>query len=252
MIDPRQSPDDSTSLVARTWPTVGAPVLIVPLGSTEQHGAHLPLDTDTSIAVVVAEALAARAKAAGEDAVVAPAVAYGSSGEHQDFAGTISIGTAALELMLIELGRSASHWARRTVFVNGHGGNLEALIAAVRVLRSEQRDAAWLPCAPDNGEPHDAHAGHLETSLALHLRPSLVRTNRVEPGATEPIGELLPRLRAGGVRSVSPNGVLGNPTTATAAEGDRLLTAVLEASWRRFIGGVASDGRLVSGGATDA
>lgn len=256
MIEPRHPFDDSPDLVARTWPTVGAPVLFVPVGSTEQHGPHLPLDTDTSIAVVVAERLAARARAAGADAVVAPAIAYGSSGEHQDFPGTISIGTAALELMLIELGRSASSWAVRIVFVNGHGGNLDALIAAVRVLRSEGRDAVWLPCASDDGGAHDAHAGYDETAVQLHLRAGYVRETRFEPGATASIGELLPRLRAEGVRPVSPNGVLGDPSGASVAAGEHLLSAIVDATWRRFTGEVTTDGRLVArdgtGGAADA
>ena len=255
MADARHPLDDSARLVERTWPTVASPVLLVPVGSTEQHGPHLPFDTDTVIAVAVAGQLAERARAAGTEVVVAPAIAYGSSGEHQDFSGTISIGTAALQLMLIELGRSASSWAPRTVFVNGHGGNLQALSAAVGVLRSEDRDAAWLPCAPDDGGPHDAHAGHDETSIMLHLRLASVRAERIEPGATAPIGELLPRLRDEGVRAVSPNGVLGDPRTASATAGERLLTAIVDAAWRRLTGEVAPDGRLVPrpavGGASD-
>src|ERR1700731_2980242 len=96
-------------LDALTWPEAAGRaesggILLIPAGSTEQHGPHLPLNTDTDIAVAVA------AGAAERDArlVVAPAVAYGSSGEHQSFAGTLSIGSDATELILIELGRSAS------------------------------------------------------------------------------------------------------------------------------------------------
>ena len=251
MTDPRHPSDLLAPLAERTWPTVASPVLLVPVGSTEQHGPQLPLDTDTVIAVAVAEGLAERARAVGMDAVVAPAIAYGSSGEHQDFPGTISIGTAALQLMLIELGRSASAWAPRTVFVNGHGGNLQALSAAVRVLRSEDRDAAWLPCSPDDGGPHDAHAGYDETALLLHLRPASVRVDRIEPGATASISELPPRLRAEGVRAVSPNGVLGDPRAATADAGERLFAAIVDAAWRRLMGEVARDGLLVAGSASD-
>ena len=252
MTDPLHPLDDSAHLVERTWQTVGSPVLLVPVGSTEQHGPHLPLDTDTAIAIEVADRLAERARAAGTDAVVAPAIAYGSSGEHQAFPGTISIGTAALQLMLVELGRSTSTWAPRTVFVNGHGGNLEALIAAVGVLRAESRDAAWLPCAPDDGGSHDAHAGYDETAILLHLRPSSVRIDRIEPGATAPIGELLPRLRTEGVRPVSPNGVLGDPRTASPAAGESLLTAIVDAAWRRLTGEVAHNGCLVARAACDS
>ena len=110
------------------------PFLIVPVGSTEQHGPHLPLDTDNRIAIAVA---AAAAVELGENFLVAPAICYGASGEHQGFDGTISIGTEVLNSVLIEYGRSACDWARRLVFVNGHGGNLDALRSSVRLLRTE-------------------------------------------------------------------------------------------------------------------
>ena len=72
--------------------------------------------------------------------MLAPAIGYGASGEHEGFPGTVSIGTSALRLLLVEFGRSASQWASRLVFVNGHGGNVEALAAAVALLRYEGRD----------------------------------------------------------------------------------------------------------------
>ncbi|UUT34867.1 creatininase family protein [Microbacterium elymi] len=83
---------------------------------------------DTLIAAAVCARAAARC---APEVRVAPALAYGASGEHQDFPGTISIGTEALAHALIELGRSARTWAARLVFVNGHGGNLDAVRAAV-------------------------------------------------------------------------------------------------------------------------
>ncbi len=198
----------------------GAANVLVPVGSTEQHGPHLPLDTDTRVATAVAAAVAANL-----DLVVAPPIAYGASGEHQGFAGTVSIGTAALQAVLVEYGRSASDWARRVVFVNGHGGNLDALCAAVALLRSEHRDAAW--CTP-TAAGSDAHAGHTETSLLLHLSPDLVRTTESRPGNTETLADLMPQLRAGGVRVVSDSGVLGDPTTATADHGARLFAEMVD------------------------
>jgi len=191
--------------------------LIVPLGSTEQHGPHLPLDTDTRIATAVAGALAQQMPA---ENLVAPAIPYGASGEHQGFPGTISIGTEALATVLIEYGRSACDWADRLVFVNGHGGNLDALRTAVRLLRAEGRDVGWCSCSVTDA---DAHAGDMETSVLLHLSPELVRTRDAAPGNTEPLADLLPRLRAGGVAAVSTSGVLGDPTTATAAAGERMV-----------------------------
>ena len=201
------------------------PMVLVPVGSTEQHGPHLPLDTDTRIAVAVARATAA-GLAAGvpERSLVAPAISYGASGEHQSFAGTISIGTDVLNRLLLEYGRSACCWARRVVFVNGHGGNADALAAAVGRLRFEGRDVAWVPCAVTDG---DAHAGHTETSLLLHLSPADVRVDRYRAGNRSPIAELMPSIRAGGVATVSEVGVLGDPTTASAAAGERILAEMI-------------------------
>jgi len=198
-----------------TWPEIeGRPTVLVPVGSTEQHGPHLPLDTDARVAAAVA------ARAAGP-VLVAPPVAYGASGEHEGFAGTVSVGHEALRLLLVELGRSAARWAGRLVFVNGHGGNVPTLVDAVGLLRYEGRDAAWFACSPGG----DAHAGRAETSLVLALDPALVRSER-DPGNTAPITDLLPAMRAGGVAAVSPNGVLGDPTGASAAEGERMLSAM--------------------------
>lgn len=204
-----------------------SPSLMVPVGSTEQHGPHLPLDTDTQIATAVARGARARLE---QDWLVAPAIAYGASGEHQDFAGTISIGTAALTTLLVEYGRSAACWAPRFVFVNGHGGNVGALRGAVSALRAEGRDAAWCPCVAAGG---DAHAGHTETSVLLHISPADVLTDRWLSGNRAPLAELLPSMRRGGVAAVSRVGVLGDPTTATAAEGKRIFAEMVDECVRR-------------------
>jgi mycofactocin precursor peptide peptidase len=209
-----------TSLAGSVWPELSErPLLVVPLGSVEQHGHHLPLGTDTSVACAVAQAAAGSL----DDALLAPALAYGASGEHEGFPGTISIGTEALTGLLVEYGRSAGRWAGRVLVVNGHGGNLDALRAAVPLLRQEGRDVAWFPCGTAGG---DAHAGRTETSLMLHVEPEGVLGQRAVAGETRPIGELLPRLRREGVRPVSPTGVLGDPAGASAEEGATLLGAL--------------------------
>jgi creatinine amidohydrolase len=198
-------------------------VLLVPIGSCEQHGPHLPLDTDTRIAVAVSMRAAERAGGA----VVAPAVAYGSSGEHAGFAGTLSIGQAALETLVVELVRSADAFAA-VVLVNGHGGNAEPIGRAVSLLRAEGRSVRswWPPAVADPAA--DAHAGWTETSILLVLAPELVAMSRAEPGATQSLAELLPALRRGGVRMVTPNGVLGDPTGASVGAGRRLVATYVD------------------------
>jgi creatinine amidohydrolase len=211
-----------TSLAGAVWPELpDGPLLVVPLGSVEQHGHHLPLGADTAIAGAAAGAAAGLL----DGALLAPALAYGASGEHEDFPGTVSIGTEALTGLLVEYGRSACRWAGRVLVVNGHGGNLDALRAAVPLLRSEGRDVAWFPCAVPDG---DAHAGRTETSLMLHVEPEGVLTERAVAGVTTSIAALLPRLRAEGVRGVSPTGVLGDPAGASAAEGAALLAGLVD------------------------
>ena len=203
-----------------------SPSIMVPLGSTEQHGPHLPLDTDTRIATAVARAAQAGLGARCEQGwLVAPAIAYGASGEHQSFAGTISIGTEALTTLLVEYGRSAACWAQRLVFINGHGGNVGALKSATATLRAEGRDVGWCPCATAGG---DAHAGHTETSVLLHISPADVLTDRWLAGNGAPLPELLPSMRRGGVAAVSSVGVLGDPTTATASEGKRIFAEMVD------------------------
>jgi mycofactocin system creatininase family protein len=223
------------TLTAARWPDVASGprrVLVVPVGSLEQHGPHLPLDTDTRIAAAVA----ARACAGCGGVGLAPAIPLGASGEHADFPGTLSIGHVALSTLLVELGRHASLYWPSMLLVNGHGGNVAAIGEARATLRAEGRDcqvwhagvrpallaAAGLPLVPD------AHAGRVETSIMLALAPGDVRLDAAERGETRPLTEIMARLRAGGVRKLSPNGVLGDPAGATAAEGETLLTLLTE------------------------
>jgi creatinine amidohydrolase len=207
------------SLGPAHWTDVDASLrrlLVVPVGSVEQHGPHLPLDTDTRVAAAVA----GRACADLSGVWVSPPVAIGASGEHAAFPGTLSIGTEALATCLVELGRHASaHW-ESLLFVNGHGGNAEALAAARGRLRAEgRRCGVWHAGVPGG----DAHAGRQETSLMLAIAPADVEIAAAAPGDTRPIAEIYPLLRERGVRELSPNGVLGDPSGASAEEGERML-----------------------------
>jgi mycofactocin system creatininase family protein len=133
--------------------------------------------------------------------------------------------------LLVEFGRSASQWASRLVFVNGHGGNVEALAAAVALLRYEGRDVGWCSCTAENS---DAHAGHTETSVLLHISPTDVWVDERLPGNSAPLAQLMPQMRQGGVAAVSELGVLGDPTTATAEDGKRILAEMVDACLRRI------------------
>lgn len=197
-----------------TWTDVGqrvAPIVVVPVGSCEQHGPHLPIDTDTIVATHLAHRLARHR----DDCVVAPPLTITASGEHQGFPGTLSIGTEIMAGAVIELARSAT-WARGVVFVNGHGGNVTAMQRATEVFEQERRDVlVWWPSIPDA----DPHAGRAETSLMLAIAPDLVRHDRVEPGPVPSMAELVTH----GVRPLSPTGVLGDPTAASTRHGTAIL-----------------------------
>ena len=224
-------------LAQARWPEVERgprQLLVVPVGSLEQHGPHLPLDTDTRIAVAVAR----RACAGRAGVALAPALPVGASGEHAAFPGTLSIGSEALAGCLIELGRHASLYWPALLLVNGHGGNVTAVEAAAERLRYEGRAClAWHAALPEA----DAHAGRSETSIMLALAPGAVRRDAAERGDVRPLELILPLLREGGVRAVSPNGVLGDPAGASAAEGQRLLAYLvdgLNAAMDRFLAGL--------------
>lgn len=221
-------------LTDATWPEIhpqtfgGAPpVLVLPVGALEQHGPHLPLDTDAVTATAVATAVAeARPRAA-----LAPTLPIGASGEHADFPGTLSIGIEALRQLIVEVVRSSTPTFSAVMVVNGHGGNVEALRSAVELCTAEGR--RLLP--HHLGLPGmDAHAGRTETSLMLHLSPERVRLDRAQPGNTTPVRELLTEMRAHGVRGVSPNGVLGDPTGASATEGADLFVRLRDRAIAAF------------------
>jgi mycofactocin precursor peptide peptidase len=203
-----------------TWCQVEASargqVLALPLGSLEQHGPHLPLNTDTRIAAAVAAGLGERL----EWVALAPPLAYGASGEHAAFPGTLLVGHRVLADLISELVRSARGAFRGIVVISAHGGNAESLQLLSDRSAAEGDDVlVWSAAVPGG----DAHAGRTETSLMLAIDPGAVHLGLAEAGRREPIAELLPRLRAEGVRPVSSNGVLGDPAGASGEEGRDLL-----------------------------
>ncbi|MGC5614908.1 mycofactocin biosynthesis peptidyl-dipeptidase MftE [Georgenia sp. Z1491] len=214
-------------LADATWPEVegrtsGTPtVLVLPVGALEQHGPHLPLDTDATTATAVAEGVVA----ARPGAVLAPTLPYGASDEHADFPGTISIGTEALRDVLVAIVRGSATTFDAVLAINGHGGNAAGIRAAIETCASEGRVLARHHLGLAG---MDARAGRSETSLLLHLTPERVRTELAETGNTTPIREIIEEMRARGVRALSPNGVLGDPTDATAEHGTEMRAALVE------------------------
>ena len=200
------------------WKPVRRALLAVPIGSCEQHGPHLPLDTDSRIAMALAESLAEKYDEG--DVLVTPPLTISASDEHAAFPGTLSLGTEVFEHVVVELVRSAD-WSAGVVLINGHGGNRLPVERAVRRLESEGRKVlAWWPSVSGG----DAHAGETETSMMLAIAPQLVHMDRAEVGVTAPLADILDELHEGGVGSVSRNGVLGDPLRATESHGRNILT----------------------------
>jgi mycofactocin system creatininase family protein len=213
------------SLESATWPEIEAAgrskLLSIPVGSLEQHGPHLPLNTDTRIATE----LAVRLCALRPDVMMAPPLPYGASGEHAGFPGTLLLNHEVLAGILVELVRSARAAFAGVIVISAHGGNGQGLALLEQTCRAEGDGVlTWEANAPGA----DAHAGRTETSLMLAIDATVVRLERAEAGCTEPLATLMPRLRAEGVRPISSNGVLGDPDGANAAEGELLLRSMTD------------------------
>lgn len=235
----------------------GATTVIWPLGATEQHGPHLPLATDS----LRAEALAGRLAAMlGRRALIAPLLPIGCSDEHSGFAGLIGLDHATLAQVIADAGRRMAGWGiRRLVLLSAHGGNAEALgaavaglalrvpaLAVVRLTAPPMLARALLAVAAADGIAAAAvglHAGDAETSEILHLRPDLVRRHLAAAGYVGPVAPIAARLRQGGVGAVSGNGVLGDGSRADAGRGGRYLAATAEAYRAQLdAAAVAADG----------
>lgn len=192
------------------------PIVILPLGSWEQHGEHLPPDTDS----VIINEVVRRAVSDLSGCVIAPTVTITASDEHAGFTNTLSIGTQPLIDSVVAIARSAS-WARGVCIVNGHGGNSDALHAIGSALEFEKiTHSIWsLP----SYKGADMHAGHTETSVMLHIAPERVDMSRAVAGNSGNPADIISSMRSGGMKSVSPNGILGDPTHATPEHGAEVM-----------------------------
>lgn len=207
-------------------------VAVLPVGATEHHGPHLPFGTDTMILDGVLRA-ASSAEQPGETqawAVVLPVQPVGWSVEHGDWPGTLSFGPDQLAESWVRLGSWAARAGfRRVLILNGHGGNAPVAAVAAMRLRSEHgllaARAHWQDLAGSiDGPGRDWHAGHIETSVMLHLRPDLVDMGAARAGPAftglPPDG---PAPWAWMSRDLDPGGVIGDPGAATAAFGAELV-----------------------------
>jgi creatinine amidohydrolase len=218
----------------------GRTTVVVPFGALEQHGPHLPLDTDAVLGDRLGPMLAQRL-----DALCAPTVRVGCSWHHLAFAGTLSIRPETLLMLVEDLVDSLTrHGFRRIVLLATHGGNEGPLLKAAR---RSKRDAvtiivpslratvqALLSRAGSRGAvAGDAggHAGELETSLMLALAPELVKVDLIEPGYTGRLDDAAVAVFFGeGVHALSANGVLGDPRGASAQAGRAYVAAFLDAT----------------------
>jgi creatinine amidohydrolase len=217
-----------------------ASVIVQPLGAIEQHGPHLPLNTDLAVATAVADAAVPRAVAAGVDAWLLPPLAYTKSNEHAWSAGTIWMSARTMLSVLEDIGRCvAATKARKLVFLNGHGGNSALVAMANRELRLQFGLETFLahPTQPaDQGgasPPSElgmgVHGGTDETSMMLHLHPELVDMSKAVRDVPEHLAGNR-HVRFGGSVAFGwlsddfgDHGHIGDPTQASAELGRQLF-----------------------------
>jgi creatinine amidohydrolase/Fe(II)-dependent formamide hydrolase-like protein len=222
------------------WPDADAylermDLALLPVGATEQHGPHLPLDTDAFDADYLARRVADACLPLRP--LVLPLLPYGVSYHHNDFRGTLSISNTTLSRLVYEIGMSAAaNGIKKLIIINGHGGNAPALNYAAQMIN---RDARIFVCV-DTGETsdvdiarigmtsNDVHAGEIETSTSLATRPHLVRMDRANREVPVFSSRYLNFTSKRGVswyaytHKISSSGVMGDPSLASAEKGRQI------------------------------
>jgi len=249
---PSSPGDRSKSYLLRelTWPEAEkrleeVDVALLPVGSIEQHGPHLPLDSDAFDAEYLAHKVAE--KCSDPKPLVLPLIPYGVSYHHEGFSGTISISPDTLSQLVYEIGMGAARQGiTKLLIINGHGGNSPALNFAAQMIN---RDAHIFTCV-DTGEtsdpdvdalaetPNDVHAGEIETSTTLAVRPDQVRMEKARtfiPQFSSRYLNFTSKRRVNWyahTARISPDGVLGDPTKASRDKGkqiwDLMITNLVE------------------------
>jgi creatinine amidohydrolase len=233
-----------------TWPEAKSLdfsklVVLFPTGSFEQHGPHLPFTTDTDIASAIAEAIEQRMP---DRVLLLPALWPGHSTHHMHFAGTLNVSQMPYIQLITELGKSmASMGAQKVFILNGHGGNITPLQAALRELKSAVPDTRfvfasyWTLAAKTLREVRESefgglnHACEMETSVMLHLHPERVKLNRAlrdglphtDPYRKADMQYGRPVFFVNEFHEVTESGVMGHPDLATAEKGKRFLDGIV-------------------------
>ncbi len=227
-----------------TWTEVRAEIengrntVIVPFGSTEQHGRHMPLGTDAVLGDEIGWALADRL-----EAFMAPTVRFGCSEHHLSFAGTISLEEETFKRVVSDVVVSLSrHGFRRIVLLPTHGGNFKPLAEAFVKLKPVENvkviaftdleglvKAAFESSSASGVTPAQsgAHSGEWETSLMLALRPDQVKMDQAAAGFVGELSEIMATV-FDGIQNLDENGVLGDPRPATAAAGKKYFEEIVE------------------------
>lgn len=207
-----------------------ASVALLPIGSVEQHGPHLPLTTDTVVACTLAAEIAA-----AHPVRALPPITVSCSHEHAAWPGTVSISAATLIAVVNDVAASLRRsGVTRLVLVNGHGGNYvlgnvvqEASLGALRMALfpgEPDWDAARRDAGLVTTGVSDMHAGELETSILLHAHPHLVRPHYER---ADELADDRPHLLSRGLRAYTESGVVGRPSLASAAKGRDLLASLV-------------------------
>jgi creatinine amidohydrolase len=207
-----------------------APVALLPIGSFEQHGPHLPLTTDTVVACTLAAEIAAAYPVRR-----LPPITISCSHEHAAWPGTVSISATTLVAVVTDIAASLLRsGVTQLVLVNGHGGNYVLGNVVQEASLGEQRmalfpgEADWDAARRDAGLTttglSDMHAGELETSILLHAHPHLVRPHFER---ADELADERPHLLSRGMAEYTVSGVIGRPSLASAAKGRALLASVV-------------------------
>jgi creatinine amidohydrolase len=203
-------------------------IALLPIGAIEQHSFHLPLATD----YLAAQALGERVAQALGNCYLLPALPFSCSREHSDFAGSIWVRPATLAAIIEDIVDACHHQGiHKVVLLVAHGGNW-IVKPTVREINLDRKGVKVIVTNPDSftvgtgGQP-DIHSGRSETSLILHLRPSLVKMDQVKPDFSPEQGREF--LDYTGMAAVSPTGLWGAPSKGNAEEGKANLEA---ATWR--------------------